>query len=118
NALRQDAELRFREKEVQLLKRLETTEKRLTELQTSEGEGALVMSEAQRQEIDNFRVEKVRIRKDLREVRRELHKDIATLEGWLKFINIGLVPILIAVGGLLLGAYRLRRRRVVRGAAA
>jgi ABC-type uncharacterized transport system involved in gliding motility auxiliary subunit len=118
NALRQDAELKFREKEVQLLKRLETTEKRLTELQTSEGEGALVMSEAQRQEIDNFRVEKVRIRKDLREVRRELHKDIATLEGWLKFINIGLVPILIAVGGLLLGAYRLRRRRVVRGAAA
>ena len=112
NALRQEAELKFREKETQLLERLETTEKNLQALQRSEGEGGLVISAAQRQEIENFRNEKVRIRGELREVRRELRKDIETLEAWLKFSNIGLVPILIAIGGVLIGAYRVRRRRV------
>ena len=112
NALRQEAELKFREKETQLLERLETTEKNLQALQRSEGEGGLVISAAQRQEIETFRNEKVRIRGELREVRRELRKDIETLEAWLKFSNIGLVPILIAIGGVLIGAYRVRRRRV------
>lgn len=111
NALRQEAELKFREKETQLLERLQQTEKRLEELQTAEGEGGLVMSAAQRQEIENFRVEKVRIRKELREVRRELRKDIEGLESWIKFANIGLIPILIPIGGMLLGVYRVRRRR-------
>ena len=110
-ALRQQAELKFREKETQLLERLEATEKNLEALQKADGGGGLIMSTAQRQEIDNFRKEKVRIRGELREVRRELRKDIETLEGWLKFSNIGLVPILIGVGGLGIGAYRVRRRR-------
>jgi len=111
NELRQAAELKFREKEVQLLERLQETEQRLEELQKSEGEAALVLTDAQRQAIESFRLEKVRIRKELREVRRELRKDIESLEGWLKFANIGLVPILIGIGGTVIGAYRIRRRR-------
>jgi ABC-type uncharacterized transport system involved in gliding motility auxiliary subunit len=111
NELRQTAELKFREKEVQLLERLQETELRLEELQKSEGETALVLTDAQRQAIESFRLEKVRIRTELREVRRELRKDIETLEAWLKFANIGFVPILIGIGGMVIGAYRIRRRR-------
>ena len=111
NELRQEAELKFREKETQLLDRLKATEKNLEGLQKSGGKGGLVVSGAQRQEIANFREEKVRIRGELREVRRELRKDIETLEGWLKFSNIGLLPLLIGVGGTVMGMYRIRRRR-------
>jgi len=110
NQLREAAEINFRAKEKQLLDRLDKTEKRLKALQKSKGDG-LILSDAQRREIESFRREKVRIRKDLRDVRHALRKDIETLEATLKFVNIGLVPILIALGGTLLGAYRVRRRR-------
>jgi len=34
-------------------------------------------------------------------------------ESWLKFLNIGLVPLLIGLGGLIAGLLQLRKRSVV-----
>ena len=110
NELRQDAELRFREKEKELLQRLQETETRLSELRTGEGD-EIVLTEDQRNAIVEFTKERVRIRRELRDVRHSLRKDIETLEASLKFINIGLVPIVIGIGGLLAGLHRMRRRR-------
>ena len=53
----------------------------------------------------------MRIGKELREVRRQLRADIEALESWLKFANIGLVPILIGLTGLVAGLAQIRRRR-------
>lgn len=110
NELRQDAELSFREKERELLQRLEETEARLSELRTGEGD-EIVLTEDQRNAIIEFTKERFRIRRELRDVRHSLRKDIETLEASLKFINIGLVPIVIGIGGLLAGLHRMRRRR-------
>ena len=110
NELRQDAELRFREKERELLQRLEETEARLSELRTGEGD-EIVLTEDQRNAIIEFTEERVRIRRELRDVRHSLRKDIEALEASLKFINIGLIPIVIGIGGLLAGLHRMRRRR-------
>ena len=117
NELRQDAELRFREKEKELLQRLEETEARLSELRTGEGD-EIVLTEDQRNAIIEFTEERVRIRRELRDVRHSLRKDIETLEASLKFINIGLVPIVIGIGGLLAGLHRMRRRRAAMRAGA
>ncbi len=117
NELRQDAELRFREKEKELLQRLKATEARLSELRTGEGE-EIVLTEDQRNAIIEFTEERVRIRRELRDVRHSLRKDIETLEASLKFINIGLVPIVIGIGGLLAGLHRMRRRRAAMRAGA
>ena len=117
NELRQDAELRFREKEKELLQRLEETEARLSELRTGEGD-EIVLTEDQRNAIIEFTKERVRIRRELRDVRHSLRKDIETLEASLKFINIGLVPIVIGIGGLLAGLHRMRRRRAAMRAGA
>ena len=111
NELRQDAELRFREKERELLQRLEETEARLSELRTGEGD-EIVLTEDQRNAIVEFTKERFRIRRELRDVRHSLRKDIEALEASLKFINIGLVPIVIGIAGLLAGLHRMRRRRV------
>ena len=111
-ALRQQAERAFRAKEQELIGQLEETERRLVELEESDqGNDTLILTDAQRDEIVRFRQERVRIRKDLREVRRQLRADIEALESWLKFANIGLVPILIAIVGLMAGMLQLRRRR-------
>ena len=110
NELRQDAELRFREKERELLQRLEETEARLSELRTGEGD-EIVLTEDQRNAIVEFTKERFRIRRELRDVRHSLRKDIEALEASLKFINIGLVPIVIGIAGMLAGLHRMRRRR-------
>ena len=110
NELRQEAELRFREKEKELLQRLEETDARLSELRTGEGD-EVVLTEDQRNAIIEFTNERGRIRRELREVRHSLRKDIEALEASLKFVNIGLVPIVIGIGGLLAGLHRMRRRR-------
>ena len=110
NQLRQEAELRFREKEKELLQRLEETDARLSELRTGEGD-EIVLTEDQRDAIVGFTRERARIRRELRDVRHSLRKDIEALETSLKFINIGLVPIVIGIGGLLAGLHRMRRRR-------
>ena len=117
NELRQDAELRFREKEKELLQRLEETEARLSELRTGDGD-EIVLTEDQRNAIVEFTKQRVRIRRELRDVRHSLREDIDTLEASLKFINIGLVPIVIGIGGLLAGLHRLRRRRTAMRAGA
>ncbi len=50
-------------------------------------------------------------RRELREVKRALRSDIDALDGWLKFANIALVPLMIALGGLGLAAVRGAGRR-------
>ena len=117
-ALRQQAERAFRAKEQELIAQLEETEHRLVELEESnQGNEAFVLTDAQRDELVRFRQDRVRIGKELREVRRQLRADIEALEAWLKFANIGLVPILIGIVGLLAGVMQIRRRRST-GAAA
>ena len=111
-ALKQQAERAYRAKEQELIAQLEETERRLVELEESnQGNESLIITDAQRDELVQFRQERVRIRKELREVRRQLRADIEALESWLKFANIGLVPILIGLTGLAAGLLQLRRRR-------
>ena len=120
NAIRRDAELEFRQKEQELIQRLDETEQRLVDLEKAKqgGESSMILSPEQRQELVRFRQEKVAIRKDLREVRRNLRRDIDNLDTRLKFVNIALIPILIGFGGLAASLWRTRRRRYHQGAPA
>jgi ABC-type uncharacterized transport system involved in gliding motility auxiliary subunit len=59
----------------------------------------------------------VRIRKELRDVRRSLDQDIRSLGSRTKFINIALVPILVIMAALVFWNLRRKRRRAVLGGA-
>ncbi|HSS64873.1 MAG TPA: Gldg family protein [Gammaproteobacteria bacterium] len=112
SALREQAELRFREKEQELIQRLENTERKLIELEESrQGDDGMVLTPAQQQELMEFRQERLRIRKDLRDVRHRLRREIESLQDWLKFINIALVPIFVALSGMGVAIWRARRRQ-------
>lgn len=109
--IRQAAELKFREKEQQLMTRLRETEKKLMEMQRGKDQSqALIMSKEQNLALERFRAERVKIRKELRQVRHQLQQNIESLEGWMKFVNIGLIPLLIALGGLIFGMAKMKRR--------
>lgn len=116
-ALRRQADERFRAKERELQQQLADTERRLNELQQQKGEQqALVLSPEQRAELARFQQEKLRIRRELREVRRQLDADIEALGSRLKFVNIVLVPALVTVAAVLLAFWRVKRRRLAAAA--
>jgi hypothetical protein len=110
--LKQEAEIAFRDKEKQLQDKLRETERKLAELQRQkDGGSSVILSAEQQQEIERFREQQVQTRKELRNVQHELTKNIESLGSWLKFINIGLVPIFIIVIAIVLGVYRMKRLR-------
>lgn len=114
-ALQQEADQRFRQKEQVLQQRLKDTERKIRDLQKDkDDQSTLILSKAQQEESDRFRQELVTTRKELRSVQHELQKNIEGLEGVVKFLNIGLMPLVIAVGGVMMSAYRIRRRQAAR----
>ena len=108
--IRRDAEARFRTREQALQARLGETEQKIAQLQQEGGEGALLLSQEQAAEIEKFRLEQIKTRKELRAVQHELQKNIERLGTQLKFINIGLIPLIIALLALVAGLRRMRLR--------
>ena len=109
-ALQREAESSFRIKEEELQQRLAETDQKLAELQTNEDpEKTLELTPEQQATVQQFLQEKVRLRKELRDVRFQLNADIDQLGRTLKLLNIVLVPALLTV--LVLGFWWWRRRR-------
>jgi ABC-type uncharacterized transport system involved in gliding motility auxiliary subunit len=110
-SLRAEADARYRAQEQALQLELEETERRLEELERGKDqEDLLIISPEQRAELLRFQEEKLRIRKALRDVRRDLDRDIERLGTVLKVANIALVPLLLSVAAILLAMVRARRR--------
>ncbi len=109
--IRRDAERRYREKEQALTAKLKELQDQLAKLEQVGDGGAVILTDEDRDAIERFRGEMLTVRRDLREVKRALREDIDRLDAWLKFANIGAVPLLIGVGGIGWAAWRRRRRR-------
>ncbi|BBK40276.1 hypothetical protein STVA_02960 [Allostella vacuolata] len=112
-ALQRDAESQFRAKEKELQDKLRDVEKKLADIRNQgQGQGAqAILTADQQRSIDQFRTEMVATRKELRDVQLALRKDIDRLQSTVQFVNIGLVPIVVAVFAILLGLWRRSRRR-------
>lgn len=116
--LQQQAESRLQQREQELQDKLSETREKIAEFegpyQGPEDPSAGVavsLSPEQRAELGRMRNEMLAIRKQLRSVQTRLRKEVETLEGWLQFLNIGLVPMLIAVIGIVVGISRYTRHR-------
>jgi ABC-type uncharacterized transport system involved in gliding motility auxiliary subunit len=109
--LRRRADLEFRATEDRLELELTQTEQRLAELQAARNDGnSLLMSPEQQAEIQRFLDQQVRIRQELRSVRRNLDADIDRLGTWLKVVNTALVPIVLTILALVVVMVRRRRK--------
>ncbi len=109
DALRRQADEKFKTKQLQLQAELTDTEQHLAELkQAAHGRNR---TEAQKGAVEQFMQRKLAIRTELRAVQRSLDADIERLSVLLKFIDILLMPIVVTLAGLLYGLLRIRRRR-------
>ncbi|WP_420548232.1 Gldg family protein [Curvivirga sp.] len=110
--IQRKAEEEFRAQEQMLSARLIEIEQQLAELQGG-GDANLVgeAKEETEQAIEAFTQDMLDIRQELRSVNLALREDIEALEANIKFVNIALVPILIAIVAIMTGVIRRRRYR-------
>ncbi|WP_199608718.1 Gldg family protein [Flocculibacter collagenilyticus] len=106
-----EAEAKFRAKEQELEERLANAERQLNELQAQQADaGMLTLSAEQEAAINQFMEEKLSIRKELREVRHQLDKDIENLGSVLKFLNIAVAPLVLILLLVFIARKALRRQ--------
>ena len=92
---------------------LNQTQEKLQALQKGRaGASSTILTPEQQTEIENFRKKSVETRKDLKELRKNLRVETDTLEFWTKVVNIGLVPLLVALLGMALALVKRRKRGV------
>jgi ABC-type uncharacterized transport system involved in gliding motility auxiliary subunit len=90
---------------------LQKTTAKLQELQKAQGgKSAQILSPEQQTELERFRKTVAETRLALKEVRKNLRQDAESLVFWTKVANIALMPLLVALIGLLVAL--LRRTRV------
>jgi len=98
-----------------LKQQLSDTESRLHALEqggSTNGEASnnTTLTPEQAAEVERFKRQLVETRTALREVQSNLRKDIDALGTFLAFVNIALVPLLVAAFAIVLAILRRRRR--------
>ena len=97
-SLRLAAQSKYQKSADTLQRELEETEAELNEVESSQSDqNLLALSPEQERAITQFQDEKLRIRKQLRDVRHQLDKDIEGLGATLKLINIIVLPLLLVL---------------------
>lgn len=115
--LRKDAETKYRRTEQTLMENMKATEEKLGQIRTAGGEGGVILTEKQKETIENFQSELIAIRQQLRNVQYALRSEIEELETWLKVVNIWAVPLLVSIIAIVVTILRRmhRRRRYAAG---
>lgn len=91
---------------------LNETQENLKKLQKSKaGVTSTILTPEQQTELDNFRKKEAETRIALKELRKNLRVETDALEFWTKVVNIGLVPLLVALAGVALALARRRKLR-------
>jgi ABC-type uncharacterized transport system involved in gliding motility auxiliary subunit len=111
--IRRAAEQQYRAKEQELTGKLGELQQKLGSMRVEDAEGGALMTEEQRKEVDQAKIELLDTRRELRNVQHALRSDIVGLRDTLRFLNIAAVPILVAlvaIGLALVRRARFRRR--------
>jgi len=113
--MQKQAEERYAEQQKALNLKLEETQRNLQALQAQRGadDKSLVLSPEQQAELEKFKGELASTRKQLRAVKLDLSRDIETLGTKLRMINTALIPVVVTIVAVGLGAFRASRRRRV-----
>ena len=87
------------------------TERKISELQSSKpgNDQRFILSPEQQKELENYQKAVADVNKDLKSVRKKLRQETDALEFWTKVVNIGAMPALVAVTGIVLAIVKRKR---------
>jgi ABC-type uncharacterized transport system involved in gliding motility auxiliary subunit len=108
------ADERFRAKIKELESGLQETQKKLNELQAArkdQGQQRTILSDEQQKELQKFRTKEAEAKRDLKEVRKDLRREIDSLENRLKWTNIAGMPALVTAFGIGLALFKRQRAK-------
>lgn len=113
--IRREADTHYGQKVSELEAKLKDAEDRIKALEGQKDAAAspLILSPEQQKEVEGFRAERDKTRKELRAIKHDRDKDIEALGGVLKFVNILLIPILLFVAAAGLALARSSRAKAV-----
>jgi ABC-type uncharacterized transport system involved in gliding motility auxiliary subunit len=110
NKMQAEAEERYRSKIKELEDSLTETQRRLSELQQKKEKGQrFIMSPEQQAEVENFRKKEAEVKVKLKDERKQLRRDIDSLENRLKWVNIAAMPLVVSASGLGLAFFKRKR---------
>ncbi|MFO1501945.1 MAG: Gldg family protein [Verrucomicrobiota bacterium] len=108
--MQNQAEERYRSKIKGLEQSLSEAQTRLNELQKNKESGQrFILSPEQQSEIKNFQKKQADVKRELKEVRKNLRQDIDSLENRLKWINIAGMPLLVTASGVSLALLKKKK---------
>ena len=109
--IQSEAQARYSAEERELQAKLKETEAKLANLTGKDQTNApTTLSPEQTKAIEEFRADMVQTRRQLRDVQAALRSNIRRLKAGLEFLDIALIPIIVAAVAIFLGAVRLKRR--------
>jgi ABC-type uncharacterized transport system involved in gliding motility auxiliary subunit len=105
------AQERYSAEERALQQKLKDTQAKLADLTGKDQANVpTTLSPEQTKTIEEFRADMLQTRRQLRAVQGSLRGDIGRLKAGLEFLDIALIPILVAAVAVILGVLRLQRR--------
>ncbi|HMP90662.1 MAG TPA: Gldg family protein [Kiritimatiellia bacterium] len=100
-ALETAAQQRWQTEELNLMEKLQETQRRLSELQMARDENQqLIVSPEQQAELENFRRIRFETQRELKDVRRNLRSEIERLGHQVKVVNMAVVPLFVTIFGI------------------
>jgi ABC-type uncharacterized transport system involved in gliding motility auxiliary subunit len=111
--LEKSAEEKFLSKERELVSKLEKMENKIQSLTKKNNNESDVISPETIKAIDGFKSEMMTTRAELRNVKFQLRSDVDNLKTKIMFINIGLIPILIAGLVLIIAIRRPKPKKII-----
>jgi len=101
----------FEDKLKELEEKKNETERKIGELQSAKAgnDQKFILSPEQQKELANYQKTVTDANKDLRTTQKNLRKETDSLEFWTKVVNIGAMPVLVAVTGIVLAFYKRKR---------
>ncbi|HEY3909770.1 MAG TPA: Gldg family protein [Stellaceae bacterium] len=110
--IQREAQARYSAEEQALQAKLKGTEAQLADLTgKNEADTPATLSPEQEKAVEQFRADMLQTRRQLRGVQAALRRNIEGLKEELEFFNIALIPIIVAVAAVIVGAVRVKRRR-------
>jgi len=109
--LENQAMLAWQSKAEELSKELQETKAQIDELQQQKkGAQRLVLSKEQQSAIERFRAREIEINRQLKNVQKNLRKDIDSLGVVVKTVNLATIPVLVILFGVVRHSVRRRRK--------